>query len=118
MPVAEFEPTIAVFKRAKTFHPLDRAATVTGWEIYFLSVKLSQEGLCTMELVGSEGESDNYLLLGKSNCILGVTACLYFSQFSSTQFPSIFVLALCLHVNTVFGFLSSTIFHALNRHFD
>jgi hypothetical protein len=30
MPLARFEPTIAVFKRAKTFHALDRAATVTG----------------------------------------------------------------------------------------
>jgi hypothetical protein len=31
MPLAEFEPTIPVFKRAKTFHALDRAATVTGY---------------------------------------------------------------------------------------
>jgi hypothetical protein len=30
MPLAGFEPTIPVFKRAKTFHALDRAATVTG----------------------------------------------------------------------------------------
>jgi hypothetical protein len=30
MPLAGFEPTIPVFKRAKTFHVLDRAATVTG----------------------------------------------------------------------------------------
>jgi hypothetical protein len=30
MPIAEFEPTIPVFKRAKTFHTLDRAATLTG----------------------------------------------------------------------------------------
>jgi hypothetical protein len=30
MLLAGFEPTIPVFKRAKTFHPLDRAATVTG----------------------------------------------------------------------------------------
>jgi hypothetical protein len=28
MPLAGFEPTIPVFKRAKTFHALDRAATV------------------------------------------------------------------------------------------
>ena len=26
----EFEPTIPVFKRAKMFHPIDRAATVIG----------------------------------------------------------------------------------------
>jgi hypothetical protein len=32
MPQAGFEPTIPVFKRAKTFHALDRAATVTGEE--------------------------------------------------------------------------------------
>jgi hypothetical protein len=30
MPLAGFEPTIPVFKRAKTFHALDCAATVTG----------------------------------------------------------------------------------------
>jgi hypothetical protein len=30
MPLAGFEPTIPVFKRANTFHALDRAATVTG----------------------------------------------------------------------------------------
>jgi hypothetical protein len=30
MPVAGFEPTNPVFKRAKTVHALDRAATVTG----------------------------------------------------------------------------------------
>jgi hypothetical protein len=33
MPLAEFEPMIPVFKRAKTFHALDRAATVTGGAI-------------------------------------------------------------------------------------
>jgi hypothetical protein len=30
MPLAGFEPTMPVFERAKTFHALDRAATVTG----------------------------------------------------------------------------------------
>jgi hypothetical protein len=30
MPLAGFEPTIPVFKRAKTFHALDRGATVTN----------------------------------------------------------------------------------------
>jgi hypothetical protein len=30
MPLAGFEPTIPVLKRAKTFHALERAATVTG----------------------------------------------------------------------------------------
>jgi hypothetical protein len=30
MPLAEFEPMIPVFKRAKTFYALDRAVTVTG----------------------------------------------------------------------------------------
>jgi hypothetical protein len=30
MPLAGFEPTIPVFKREKTFHTLDRVATVTG----------------------------------------------------------------------------------------
>jgi hypothetical protein len=30
MPLAGFEPTIPVFKRAKAFHALDRAATMTG----------------------------------------------------------------------------------------
>jgi hypothetical protein len=30
MPLAGFEPTVPVFNRAKTFHALDRAVTVTG----------------------------------------------------------------------------------------
>jgi hypothetical protein len=30
MPQARFEPTIAVFERAKTVHALDRATTVIG----------------------------------------------------------------------------------------
>jgi hypothetical protein len=30
MSLVGFEPTIPVFERAKTFHALDRAATVTG----------------------------------------------------------------------------------------
>jgi hypothetical protein len=40
MPLAGFEPTIPVFKRAKTFHALDGAATVTGhsdgYEAFYL----------------------------------------------------------------------------------
>jgi hypothetical protein len=32
MPQGEFEPTIAVFKRAKTVHVFDRAVTVIGVE--------------------------------------------------------------------------------------
>jgi hypothetical protein len=35
MPLAGFEPTIPVFKRAKTFHALDRAATVTGTNVIY-----------------------------------------------------------------------------------
>jgi hypothetical protein len=35
MALARFEPTIPAFKRAKTFHALDRAATETG-EDYLL----------------------------------------------------------------------------------
>jgi hypothetical protein len=37
MPWVGFEPTIAVFKRAKTFYALDRAATVTGLLKYICS---------------------------------------------------------------------------------
>jgi hypothetical protein len=37
MPLAGFEPTIPVFKRAKTFHALDRAATVTYTSYIMLS---------------------------------------------------------------------------------
>jgi hypothetical protein len=40
MPLAGFEPTIPVFKRAKTFHALDSAATVTG-EVYFCNYAIS-----------------------------------------------------------------------------
>jgi hypothetical protein len=39
MPVVAFEPTIPVFKRAKTFHALDRAATVTGTVSWLLRIK-------------------------------------------------------------------------------
>jgi hypothetical protein len=39
MPVAGFEPTIPVFKRAKTFHALDRAAAVTCMQKYLLNIK-------------------------------------------------------------------------------
>jgi hypothetical protein len=34
MPLVGFEPTIPVFKRAKTFHALDRAAAVTGYYVH------------------------------------------------------------------------------------
>jgi hypothetical protein len=33
MPQVGFEPTIPVFKRAKTVHALDHAATVIGTEL-------------------------------------------------------------------------------------
>jgi hypothetical protein len=39
MPLAGFEPTIPVFKRAKTFHASDRAATVTGYIAIYLPLK-------------------------------------------------------------------------------
>jgi hypothetical protein len=46
MPPAGFVPTIPVFKRAKTFHALARAATVTGrYKIYTLIYYLSTEAL-------------------------------------------------------------------------
>jgi hypothetical protein len=37
MPLAAFEPTIPVFKRAKTFHASDRAATVTGEHLDYIA---------------------------------------------------------------------------------
>jgi hypothetical protein len=37
MPLAGFEPTIPEFKRAKTFHALEREATVTGIRPFNLS---------------------------------------------------------------------------------
>jgi hypothetical protein len=37
MPPAGFESTIPVFKRAKTFYALDRAATVTGNILYLVT---------------------------------------------------------------------------------
>jgi hypothetical protein len=36
MPLAGFEPTNPVFKRAKTFNALDRAATVTGIKVSYV----------------------------------------------------------------------------------
>jgi hypothetical protein len=41
MPLAGFEPTIPVFKRAKTFYALGRAATVTGTIKRLVGVKFS-----------------------------------------------------------------------------
>jgi hypothetical protein len=38
MPLVGFVPTIPVFKRAKTFHALDRAATVTGNLYVYLDI--------------------------------------------------------------------------------
>jgi hypothetical protein len=38
MPLAGFELTIPKFERAEAFHPLDRAATVTGSEEYTSSI--------------------------------------------------------------------------------
>jgi hypothetical protein len=42
MSLAGFEPTIPVFKRAKTFHALDRVATVTGARKTTLLLKTSR----------------------------------------------------------------------------
>jgi hypothetical protein len=43
LPIAGFEPTIPVVKRAKTFHALDRAATVTGTELsYIFIIQIAQ----------------------------------------------------------------------------
>jgi hypothetical protein len=41
MPLAGFEPTIPVFKLAKTFHASDRAATVTG-QLTTYATKIAQ----------------------------------------------------------------------------
>jgi hypothetical protein len=43
MPVAGFKPTIPVFKRAMTFHALDRAATMTGYINVYIRTKLQVE---------------------------------------------------------------------------
>jgi hypothetical protein len=43
MPLAGFEPTIPVFKPAKTFHALDRAATVTSKCNSYLQLKYSED---------------------------------------------------------------------------
>jgi hypothetical protein len=42
MPLAAFESTIPVFKRAKAFHALDRAAIVTG--IFYMSLIYNKIG--------------------------------------------------------------------------
>jgi hypothetical protein len=39
MPLVGFEPMIPVFERAKTFHALDRAATVIGMFPHLHDVK-------------------------------------------------------------------------------
>jgi hypothetical protein len=45
MPLAGFEPKIPVFKRAKTFHALDRATTVTG---YYLLARAYKTKSCNI----------------------------------------------------------------------
>jgi hypothetical protein len=45
MPLAGFEPTIPVLERAKTFHALDRAATVTGKIVYIEQAKCALIGV-------------------------------------------------------------------------
>jgi hypothetical protein len=49
MPLAGFEPTIPVFKRAKTFHALDLAATVTGDTILLKATKYCTDFCVTTE---------------------------------------------------------------------
>jgi hypothetical protein len=44
IPLVGFEPTIQEFVRAKTFHALDRAATVIGHILYIrLSIRLTEK---------------------------------------------------------------------------
>jgi hypothetical protein len=50
--LAGFEPTIPVFKRAKTFHALDRAATVTGALVTYIGDYLSSQADPDTEWVG------------------------------------------------------------------
>jgi hypothetical protein len=42
MPLAGFEPTIPVVRRAKTFHALDRATTVTGMVFSLIHSKIGE----------------------------------------------------------------------------
>jgi hypothetical protein len=67
MPLAGFEPTIPVFKRANTFHVLDRAATVTGIFIFtHLLVELLLLLLSLLLLL--------LLLLTRANFVIGLWA--------------------------------------------
>jgi hypothetical protein len=50
MPLAGFEPTIPVFKRANTFHALDRAATVTVPEIWLKTLTVLQQVIMLLEI--------------------------------------------------------------------
>jgi hypothetical protein len=43
MPRVEFEATIPVFERVKTFHALDRAATVIGPKIDYAPPEIIEE---------------------------------------------------------------------------
>jgi hypothetical protein len=51
MLLAGFEPTIPVFKRAKIFHALDRAATVTGNKSFIQKFKIANRDQETSNLV-------------------------------------------------------------------
>jgi hypothetical protein len=45
MPRGGFEPMIPEFERAKTVHTLDRAATVTSFRSFWLSVNTYDVGI-------------------------------------------------------------------------
>jgi hypothetical protein len=57
MPLAGFEPTIPVFKRAKTFHAFDRAATVTGVIATLKRYKSPDIDKIPAELIQAGGET-------------------------------------------------------------
>jgi hypothetical protein len=71
MPLARFEPTIPVFKRAKIFHALDRAATVTGHSKQSSPdiVRMKSRRMGWADHVAIMGEIRNaYNTKGKINC--------------------------------------------------
>jgi hypothetical protein len=52
MPLEGFKPTIPVFKRAKTFHALNRVATVAG-QIYLYLYSQCTQKTCKFKFRGN-----------------------------------------------------------------
>jgi hypothetical protein len=68
MPRVGFEPTVAVFERAKTVHTLDRAANVTGGHIITCFKTHFNENLNTKQLASLAVVTEVFIQRRKYKC--------------------------------------------------